>query len=356
VSSQAQITGNIFIFHAFDIGDELDLDAIVEKHLVKTVAKPLATYFKNYHIPISVQLPVNSPSCESAKLHNFGVITLRYRVPFANTFDDLRSTVIAIDHQYEQQSERDAAALFDLVRSEAKQAGFFHVRNSYMLIQLDKSIPGAPDIQTIKREYGDVIASLLRFEEETLSEHQKNEVLTGALSYYHTDLVIIDTHAALIRDDEYEETLDLFEFANMQYLELHYFDRMLDKQLNLAYEQDRKSPGIKSYLPFIGAMVYDPVSELNKLKVDISVITDRLETSIKLSGEAYFSKIYTLLSERLDLANWKESISRKLDIIHDIVSMYEHKLEVIREDLLTCSIIVLIMLELLLGFFSITRH
>ena len=134
----------------------------------------------------------------------------------------------------------------------------------------------------------------MRFETETLSEYQKNEILESAIGYYRGDLIIVDTEAAFIYDDEYEEVLDLFEFANMQQLELQYFDRVLDQQLNVVYEREIRKLPLLSYLPFIGALKSDPVGDLGKLKVDISVITERLENSIKLAGEAYYSELYSL--------------------------------------------------------------
>jgi len=348
MSSKNIMNGHIFLFYAFDVGEEINLEQVVQHHHVTPRSRPLPPYFKNYHTPLSVDLVGTAPHCEEIKLHNFGVISLRYRIPFSTTLDDLRTTVMAKDEEYMEHSLRDAGVLFSRIESNIKQARFFHVRNAYVLIQI-ASLPHNNGIEDVKREHGDNIASLLRFEKETLSEHQKNEIIAGAFSYYQKDLVIIDIDAAFICDDEYEEVLDLFEFANVQHLELQYFDRVLDTQLSIAYDQEKKSPPFTAYLPFIGGMVSDPVGELNKLKVDISVITDRLETSIKLTGEAYFSILYQLLSQKLDLENWKASINRKLAIIEDIGSIYQHKLEVIREDLLTCSIIVLIMLEILMG-------
>jgi len=352
MESSNRITGNIFLFHAFDVGEEIDLDAIKHDHTVNLITRPLAKYFKNYHIPLSVEHTACAQHCEQAQLHNFGVITLRYRIPFSTTLEDLRKTVMQVEDEYTSYSLQDAGNLFQQVESYIKQARFFHIHNSYVLIQIS-SLPQYGGIAQIKQEYGDIIASLLRFETEILSEHQKNEILEGAFSYYQKDFVIIDIHAALIWDEEYEEILDLFEFANMQHLELQYFDRLLDTQLSIAYEQEKKSPPMTAYLPFIGGLVSDPVGDLNKLKVDISVITDRLENSIKITGEAYFSILYRMLSQKLDLENWRESIDGKLAIIHDIGSIYQHKLEVIREDLLTCSIIVLIILELLMGLVNL---
>ncbi|HVX00587.1 MAG TPA: hypothetical protein VHA52_09170, partial [Candidatus Babeliaceae bacterium] len=148
------------------------------------------------------------------------------------------------------------------------------------------------------------------------------------------------------------EILSIFEFANIQQLELQYFDRVLDQQLNTIYEREVKSVPLKAYLPFIGSALNDPVSELGKLRVDISVITERLESSIKLVGEPYYSEVYSLLTQKLDLQNWKESIQNKLAIIHDISTVYQSKIDARRDDLLSILVILLIFLELLLAIFK----
>ena len=85
-----------------------------------------------------------------------------------------------------------------------------------------------------------------------------------------------------------------------------------------------------------------PVADLQKLRVDISVIIERLESSIKLTGETYFSELYSSLFKKLDLKNWHHSINRKLDIISEIRSVFQHKIDAIREDLLSTLIIILI--------------
>ena len=54
------------------------------------------------------------------------------------------------------------------------------------------------------------------------------------------------------------------------------------------------------------------LASLRKLKADISVITERLESSIKIAGEPYYSEIHNLLADKLDLKNWHDGIDRKL--------------------------------------------
>ena len=326
------------------------LKKLKDLHLVDRRPLTLSKYFKNYHIPLAVEVPHPhaTSTCFSAKLHNFGVISLAYKIPFEETLEDLRNLMSSVEEEYREVSVLDASALFKKIKSVVKQPKFFHLRRSYVVIQIDPV--SDLDVVNLKEEYGSLIASILRFETETLSEYQKNEILASAIGYYRGDLIIIDTEATFMYDDEYEEVLDLFEFANIQQLELQYFDRVLDQHLNTVYEQEKTSGlPLKSYLPFVSAMKQDPVAELGKLRVDISVITERLENSIRISGETYYSELYSLLIEKLDLINWRESITRKLEIIKDVRTVYENKIDMIREDLLSVLIILLIFIELIVG-------
>ncbi len=344
-----EFSGNIFIFHCFDVGDDINLEKVRETQALVRVPFTQPKYFKNYHIPMAVELPRPhaTSTCISAKLHSFGVISLVYKISFTQTLEELRTEIEKIDYEYRELSIFDAGAIFKRIKPYIKQAKFFHLRSSYVVIQVN---PVATiDINSLKKEYGGIIASTLRFETKSLSEYQKNEILETAIGYYRGDLVIIDTNAAFAYDDEYDDLLHLVEFANMQQLELQFYDRVLDQQLNTAYEQEVKKLPISAYMPFIGAVKTDPIGDLGKLKVDISVITERLENSIKLAGEAYYTELYSLLNQKLDLINWKDSINHKLSIIHDISSVYQNKVDAVREDLLSMLVIVLIFIELIVG-------
>jgi len=351
-ASSNVFSGNIFIFYSFDVADGIDIESIKEKQLLLRTPLTLSKYFKNYHMPLSVELPHphSSSKCTSAKLHEFGVISLIYTIPFKETFEGLRQEINNIEDEYREQSVLDAGALFKKIKSESKQPRIFHLRNSYVVIQIypESNI----EIIQLKQEWGGVIASMLKFEVETLSEYQKDEILDSAIGYFRGDLIIIDDYAAFIYDDEYQEYLDIFEFANVQQLELQYFDRLLDKQLTAVYKGQIKKFNIKAYLPLLSVYKSNPVEDLGNLKVDISVITERLESSIKLSGEAYYSEIYSLIVEKLDIKNWRDAINRKLDIIKDVSTIYQNKIEAAREDLISLLIIILIFTELIIGLLS----
>jgi uncharacterized Rmd1/YagE family protein len=143
--------------------------------------------------------------------------------------------------------------------------------------------------------------------------------------------------------------MDLFEFANIQQLELHFFDRALDQKLNFIYDNPPAKLKLRNYLPFVSSMESDPINVLSKLQVDISVIIERLESSVMLSGEPYFAELYELLMARLELKSWRASVDRKLSIIKDVQSNYQNRVDANREDMLTVLIIILIFIELMVG-------
>jgi hypothetical protein len=341
-------TGHIYIFHAFDVGDDISLGKVQKLRSINNLPLNLPKYFKNYHVPLNIELPHpnDSARCTGVKIYNFGGMSLTYKIPFKDSLENLRKEFSNLYDQYREQSFTDARLVYSRIEGNIKKPHFFVTNAAYIVIQVDPQ-PGKIDAATLKTDFGALIASTLRFETQTLSEAQKNDILEPALGYFRGDLIVVDIDAAFVCDPEYEEILDLFEFANIQYLELQYFDRLLDQQLNRLYEDDRKSLPLKSYLPFVETD--DKVRYLSRLKVDISVITERLENSIKLAGEPYFTELYELLIKKLELREWKASIDRKLNIIRDVQDIYQHQIDSIREDILTVLIIILIFVELIVG-------
>jgi len=354
-SSPMQFSGNIYLFHAFDVGEDINFEKVLEIKSLKQVALALPKYFKNYHTPLAIELPKaqESENCLSCKIHSFGAISLTYKMPFHTTIEDVLKNFNYINNQFIEQSIIDAKSVYKKIEQCITQPHFFQMNTAYVVVQVDPT--SSLSINDLKERYGSVITSMLRFETQTLSEYQKNEILASAIGYFRGDLIIVDTDATFLYDAEYEEVLDLFEFANIQQLELRYFDRLLDQQLNKIYEGEGRSLPIQSYLPFAITVSADPIARLGKLKVDISVITERLESSIKFAGEPYFSELYDLLVLQLDLSNWKQSIDRKLTIIHDIQSIYQDKIDITRGDLLSVLVIMLIFIELVIGLLNFLK-
>jgi hypothetical protein len=344
-------SGNIYIFQAFDVGDDINFSKVQQLRSLNVIPRNWPKYFKNYHIPLSIQLPQHTPDTHShlasCNLYSFGALSLTYKIPFSATLEGIRKRFSEISSEYLEKSVTDCDAVYKNIQTAITKPHFFQTRSSYIVMQVDRQhdIP----IDSLQKHCGNTIASTLRFETEFLSEYQKNEILDSAIGYFRQDLIIIDVDAAFVYDDEYVDLLGLFEFANVQQLELCYFDRLLDTKLNQIYEGEVRPFPITAYLPFIGMLMSDPIAQLGKLKADISVITERLDSSIKLAGEPFFAEIHEELVEKFDIKNWRDSIDRKLRIVEDIQKVHQHRIDITREDMLSVLVILLIFIELVLG-------
>ncbi len=339
--------GKLYFFYSFDIGDDVDIKAIQHLNLLAQQTRDKSPFFRSYHKPGTIDLEKMelSKECVSAKLYNFGAIALRYIFEFSAPIEEIKNI---INHTYdiaEHHSKKDAKIIFNNCKEYIRDSRFFNLYTSYAVIQIDPKKQLSP--YHFKEKYGTEISSFLRFETENLSDHKKNEILESAFGYYRGDLLIVDKNSAVIYDNDYEDILELFEFANMRHTELQCFDRALDKQLNFSYERQSYKIPLRSYIPIIGMFQYDPMEELAKLRVDISVISERLWSGIKFSDEPYYLEIYNILNQTLEFDAWQKSIDKKLEVISHILTIHEQKISIMRSDVLNLLIFLLILIEAL---------
>src|SRR5205814_10082649 len=92
------------------------------------------------------------------------------------------------------------------------------------------------------------LAGLVHLESAPLSKSETAEALRLQLSYSPDDVFIADWGAAVLVDQDCEETLQAIEFANLQLLEFRHIDDRLDKRLAAASET--MEPWTRSVLPF----------------------------------------------------------------------------------------------------------
>lgn len=363
------LDGNILLFHAFKIGDSIDVSQVKGRKLVATNASVAFPHFKNYHVPLFIQLPSknksNIPSIEKekfiprtdclyARIHDFGVFSFCYKIPFHASIDTLKIKIIDIVSEYRKISEKDAAFVFEKILSAIKKPNFFNLKSEYYAIQVN-SLPEILDPEEFKEQFGSHITSMLRLETESLSDYQEEEILDSVTGYYGKDLIIIDAEGAFIFDNEYYEAIEFFELANIQRLSLQSFDLTLDQELNHLYKNERYKLSLISYMPLIGTSLDFLLARLVKLRLDVSVISERLSNSIKMVGDAYYAKLYAMLVEKLRLGEWKASINEKMDIINELYNVHKGRMDTIRMEMLEIFIIVLFSAEIILTILTFLR-
>ena len=124
--------GNIYLFHAFDVGDDINLERLKASGAVIPQPLTLSKFFKNYHLPLAIEMPdiEKSPTCISAKIHNFGAISLTYKIPFKDTLKNIREQLDGIDNQWSEQSLLDVELIFKTISPFIAKPHFFHTRST----------------------------------------------------------------------------------------------------------------------------------------------------------------------------------------------------------------------------------
>lgn len=194
--------------------------------------------------------------------------------------------------------------------------------------------------------HSETLAQILQFDTQPLSQVQRIDTLSKAISYYERDLVLIDWNAAIIYDSDYIDTLNVLELLNVELLEARYMDDQLDKRIKNYERLSQKQPAwwMPLSLPY-----RQSINELAELRIESSVLAERVDNSLKLIGDLYLARVYSAASEQFYLPTWDASISRKLDIIANLYQILTDRVSSSQGQTLELIIIILILIEIFLS-------
>jgi hypothetical protein len=168
--------------------------------------------------------------------------------------------------------------------------------------------------------YGDKIAAFLKNERIQLDEEEVQSTLSAYLKYGKDDITIVDWDGAFIFDSsgDFDSNIELFEIANLQLLK----SRILDYDLDERLEKTLHLMGVSKRLPIIRAgEVRKVVKEIIEIRTQSILESEAVERNIKLIGDWYSAKLYSLISKKFHLDSWKAEIKEKLDTLEDVYTM-----------------------------------
>jgi len=213
-------------------------------------------------------------------------------------------------------------------------------------------VPGNPTFAPAyaQETHADWLAFLVRLESGPLSPEEVTEALRLHLRYSPEDLFIPDWAAAVLLDQDCDETLQTLEFANMQLLEFRHIDNRLDDSLAVAYRMIHALA--QSRLPFWRSHGRS-LRALGELKVEANGLFERTENVLKLVGDQYLARVYDLLARRFHLEEWEHSIQRKLEVGEGVYQVVSDQTDTYRAEFLEVTVVLLIILEVVL---ALVRH
>ncbi|MBU0460753.1 MAG: hypothetical protein KJ597_02880 [Nanoarchaeota archaeon] len=353
--------GSLYLYFCYDLSEEIELDNIssilgekTEKFTLYT--KSLNPSYMQYSVPPlfadlgNLKLEFFDKKVDAhllVKFYNFGVVTLRFKVDFEGNLDKL----LKVSYSTERANvfNKEAEDLIKKIKEEIKK---FLVNPEKKLDQVetytifavksfDQDISGAQ----LQEKYWKTIAKIVKQEKDFISESELKSAFDNTLSYYEHDLLVVDWSSAFVYDKSKDyEVLDVLEFALIQSLELRVYDYHLDRVLEKSYEDigKKKARFFLQYKHMLNDLLY--------IKIEITEVIDKVENSLKLVGEPFLAKVYSLASKKFYIDTWKSSVRSKLNTVEKI---YESLSDQIQNEImivLEVLIVLLFVIDLIVLF------
>lgn len=337
-------------YRVYESGNEIDLDKL-EKHLSEShsIARARFSRVKTKSIimeahPLLLKLDPTLIQTESGDL-SFSVLAKIY---------DIGTISICLHHENDTQ---EPGALERLSLQFAAQKGLDNIFASYL-----SSIQGSlhPHLKSITIDpefYEDYNlfwtsapdpdsdpAAVLMGEKADFSPPMRTEVLKNSLSYSSDDFAIVSWDTAWLCDPEDPTDLvDLIEYANVQLIELRFYDTRLSLQMESMYHHLKSSDQMSRFQRL--RKYHLIMSQLMEVHAEITETRERIQNLIKITEDVYYARVYAATLNVLRTSQWTESVQRKLDVIHRNYTMLSDEVNIQHSNFLEWTIIILIALE-----------
>lgn len=340
----------IRFYRVYDTGHEIDLDAL-EAAPAAAGATARASFARVSpksiwieHPPLLVRLlPVTATAdgvpctlSAVARVYEIGAISLCFVLENA---DAPPSALLPVALQFAGQRGLDRAYLDSLgvlrdvlgpeLGDRPLDTGFYE---DYTVYVVDRDDPALDPVALLA---GEVIA---------FSASTRAEVLRNALSYAEDDRAVLAWDAALlVAPEPPADLVEVIEYAVVQVLELRYYDRVLDQQMQRMYD-DLEAGG--RFGAFRRRRGYDALlNRLMETYAEVSEVTEGIENLIRITEDVYYARVYATALRVLRADLWRASVDRKIDVIRENYRMLSDEVNREHTNFLEWVIIVLIALE-----------
>lgn len=315
-SALGELEGVLHLAFFYDIGEEIDLATLRSLIGQQTASEAapgvrVAAPIRFEPPPAEEPLPAGSgfPSEITGgriRYFQYGVAEIGLEIPFRCDWNKL----IALASRWIWTNELEPAA-DALIRKRAavhaaaiRKPSESFLREDYAVVELRRAPVNAAQMLAA---HGAEIAQIVRGETEPLSDSERAEVLSSAMSYSRDDLFVAGHAAALVHDRQPEgvaQALQIVSYANTQLLEYRFYDELLTPVLADVYRRSgRKRRYFRSG---------KEAARLNALRLEVMELSERTDTAIKFVSDMYWARVYKLAAARIGVPDYRHLVDQKL--------------------------------------------
>lgn len=281
--------------------------------------------------------------------YEYGAVSVKFGLPFELDWPEL----VALSSKWIADPELEAEALH-IVRQCLKKAAAALVRPSqdwptedYYIIHLhNPAEPGGSHrfrAADLIARHGHDIARIVRGELIELSDEERREILGSRMSYYPEDLMVVGWIAAFLCDtpEGATPTVQLLEYANTQLLEFRYYDTVLSRVLERVYGALDERGGF-----FARWRLAREAQNLNKIRLDVRELTERIDTSIKFLSDMFSARQYRMAAGKIGVDDYRRLVESKLNTAGDLYTFMMDQFHASRGFVLELLVVVILVIEL----------
>jgi len=307
---------------------------------------------------LTLEEPAGTIDIEStvlARLYAFGVVTLAVQVP-ADELDwpGFTARVNAVDRAIGPQTDiafwhRLLDVLRDPIGPALTRPNRSDLEEDYLVATVRQFTDAIP-ASTLGRDID--LVPLLSGETRPLAEGARADLLSRRFSYYTDDLVILTWDRAFIYEPLGDtDVADVIEVANAQFLQMRYYDELLDAELPRMYDLVEEATRRLSRGPrrFAGL-----ARRLYTLVAEVTELTEKVDNALQVTEDVYLARVYAAALDLFRVKAVSAAVDRKLAIIRDTYAALYDEAASSRAGLMEAAVVVLILVEIVLALLG--RH
>lgn len=361
-----RVQGEVVVYRLYDLGYEIDLDrAFVllgssaperprpvrgEAQAIRIPNPPVTVSLGTEHVTVA-----GAPCAAefSARLFDFGVVSLRARVTFpaGTPWSEYAAagTALAGAAEWRESFPRLREKFVARIAEAIIKPGDSPVTEDYVVFRVDRLADAAGAKLGGDALRDEDVARLLLGETRPLSPAVRRDLLSQRFTYFEDDLAVLTWNAALVVEPVAEDTdvQYVLEFANAQLLELRYYDSQLDRELPLMYDRIEEARRGSPLLDFRYSRL---LANLQARVADATELVERTENSLKMTDDVFLARIYAAALEIFRGRTWRSGIDGKLAIVRDAYTMLNGESQARRAEMLELIIVLLIVFEIVMAF------
>jgi hypothetical protein len=363
VERVVSLKGSLWAILQYDIAEEIHLEKVrtllgaQSPERGPEFRRPSPEYVKFAQAPVvcttgAVQLPGGETWSCTVKVYDYGVVSISLELPFESNWNELvglASRWIG-SPDIERQAAEVARAHADRIRDALVKPNPEWTWEDYYAVHIREATTDAEtplSAHDLISDFGGRIAQIVRGESVELSNTERHEILQQWLSYYPTDLLVVGWMAALIYDtaEGAAPVLQLLEYANTQLLEFRYYDNWLSGVLAGVHRTLEGRKGV-----FGRWRIAAEAERLNRIRLDVTELTERIDNSIKFLSDMFYARVYRLAARKIGVNDYRDLVEQKLKTAADLYEAMEAEFHQARGFVLELMVVAILIIELVFLF------